>query len=342
MSAELLPHAALVEQLRRSDEPAHDTHRRHSERRGGNPFNSLTIYIVTADQGIDTRVRSAAHRAGYPPPIINTEPMPQSLLNLGVGATSDIFNLLFRAAFGLNKDADAALAAYKANPPWRVFRVTPKTAAPVTSSDPFPIPKFRAHGTGETEYYLSPAVEKLREAILDAHGNGVAVQEFTSYQGPCHYGLYGFENKVDDLGPSIDSLYLHTEKDLGTLGPNDFFIVYGVNHEQTGKAMYTNVTMYGRTKQCALNQVPDANLLGSAAQYVPAGFADANKLYAYKIARHCGGDKNCLEVPYGCPGMAADETAYIIWRNYLEKATKTGADPAEVVLDRAIKFSPQR
>jgi len=31
--------------------------------------------------------------------------------------------------------------------------------------------------------------------------NGLVAQEFTSYQGPCHYGLYGFENKVDDIGP---------------------------------------------------------------------------------------------------------------------------------------------
>jgi hypothetical protein len=308
---------------------------------GGNPFNSLAMYIITADQSIDARVRSAASRAGYPPPIINTEPMPQSLLNLGVGETSDVFNLLFRAALGLDEKAAADLAAYKANPPWRVFRVTPKTPPPATSANPFPIPEFRAHGTGETEFSLLPAVEELREAILGAYDHGLVAQEFTSNQGPCRYGLHGIENKVDDIGPSIDSLYLNTEEDLGTLGPDDFFIVYGVNHQQTGKAMYVNVTMYGKTKQCAADQVPDPKLLGSAADYLPGDYPDLNKLYAYKIARYCGGEKNCLEVPYGCPGMAADETAYIIWRNYLEAATKTGADPGEVVLDRAIKFSPK-
>jgi hypothetical protein len=156
---------------------------------GGNPFNRLTMYIITPDRSIDARVRSAAREAGYPPPIINTEGMPQSLLHLGVDGTSDTFNLLFRAALGLDEDAAAALAAYKANPPWRVFRVTPKTSPPATSLDPFPIPEFRAHGTGETEFYLLPAVEELRDAILDAYDNGLVAQEFTSYQGPCHYGL---------------------------------------------------------------------------------------------------------------------------------------------------------
>ncbi len=128
---------------------------------------------------------------------------------------------------------------------------------------------------------------------------------------------------------------------MGTLGPDDFFIVYGVNHQQTGKAMYMNITMYGKTKQSSLDQVPDPKLVGSAADYLSAGYPDLDKLYAYKIARNCGGAKNCLEIPYCCPGMAADEKVYIIWRNYLEAATKTGADPAEVVLDRAIKFSPK-
>jgi hypothetical protein len=309
----------------------------------GDPFRKLTVYIVTADQTIDARVREAARRAGYPPPIINTEPMPDSLLNLGVGETADSFNLLFRAALALDPEDAQELLDYKATPKFRVFRVTPDTPAPdpPVAADPFPIPEFRAHGTGETEFYLLPAVEELRDAILTTYP-GLVAQEFQSDQGPCHFGLYGIEQKVDEIGPSIDSLYLDTgQQDLGTLGPDDFFIVYGVNHQQTGKAMYMNVTMYGKTKQIAANQIPDPDLLGSAEDYLPASYPNIEKLYAYKFARDCGEDENCLEIPYGCPGMAADETAYIIWRNYLEAATKTGADRAEVVLDRAIKFSPE-
>ncbi len=311
---------------------------------GGDPFRKLTVYIVTADQTVDAQVREAARRAGYPSPIINTEPMPDSLVNLGVGETSDVFNLLFRAALALNPEDAQELLDYKAVPKFRVFRVTPGTPAPdpPVAADPFPIPQFRAHGTGETEFYLLPAVEELRAAILDAYAaDGLAAQEFRSDQGPCHYGLYAIEQKVDDIGPSIDSLYLDTgQQDLGPLGPDDFFIAYGVNHHLTGKAMYMNITMYGKTKQIAANQVPDPDLLGSAADYLPPGTPDLDKLYAYKFARDCGEEENCLEIAYGCPGMAADEKAYIIWRNYLEEATKTGADRSEVILDRVIKFSP--
>jgi hypothetical protein len=308
---------------------------------GGNPFNSLTIYIVTPDREIDARVREAARKAGYSPPIMNTEPMPQSLLNLGVGPTGDIFNLLFRAALGLTEEDEAALAEYRAHPPFRAFRVTPNTDPPEVAAHPYPIPEFRAHGTGKTEFGLLPAVEELRAAILDAYeGQGLVAQEFNSDQGPCHYGLWGFEQKADDIGPSIDSLYLDTgQQDMGTLGPDDFFVVYGVNHHQTGKAMYMNISMYGKTKQITADQVRDPDLLGSAAVYLPA-HPDVDMLYAYKFARDCGEEENCLEIPYGCPGMATDESAYIIWRNYLDPETKTGADRAEVVLDRVIKFSP--
>jgi hypothetical protein len=233
------------------------------------------------------------------------------------------------------------LIEYKASPPWRVFRVTPDAEPPEVAADPFPIPEFRAHGTGQTEFYLLPAVEELRTAILDAYGDdGQVAEEFSSEQGPCYYGLYGFDKKVDTIGPSIDSLYLHTEDDLGTLGPDDFFIVYGVNHHLTGKAMYMNITMYGKTKQIAIDDVDDRELEGSAAGYLP-NHPDGDMLYVYKFARECGEEENCFEVPYGCPGMQADEAAYILWRNYLNPATKTGADPAEVILDRVIKFSPQ-
>lgn len=317
----------------------------------GDPFRKLTVYIVTADQAVDARVRDAARRAGYPPPIINTEPVPDSLLNLGSDYTADSFNLLFRAAIAVDQKDVQELLDYKAHPPIRVFRVTPKTDPPLEAADPFPIPEFRAHGTGTTEYYLLPAVEELRQAILGEYAAYDAEHrcEFNSDQGPCHFGLQDLANKVNTLGPSIDSLYLETTEDLGTLGPDDFFIVYGVNHEATGKAMYMNITMYGRTKQIANGSVdssgwpsPDGTLphllAGSAARFLPNN-PYADKLYAYKFARDCGNEEYCFEVCTGCPGMELDETAYIAWRNYLEAATKTGADRAEIVLDRAIKFS---
>lgn len=349
----------------------------------GDPFNSLTIRITTADRSIDARVREAASRAGYSPAIMNTEPIPQSVVRMGIDEDADMFNFILRTAL---PDDPAELERYEnpdpGEPPlYRVFRVTPATDPPVypdTSPDPFPIPDFRIHGTGQTEFGLLPAKEDLRQAILETY-DGMHADEFTSEQW-LFYGLHHMNLSDDGIAPSIDALYLWLNevcvpedpsnppdpyscisgsgtlrRGFGTLGPNDFVIVYGANHQQTGKAVYTNVGVYGMTKQVTANLVNDPKLLGSAADYLGPDYPDVNKLYAYKFARECGEEEHCFEVPYGCckpedpedcigepgcAGMAADEEGTIIWRLYLDPVAKTGADPAEVILDHAIKFSP--
>ena len=333
----------------------------------GNPFNSLTIRITTADRGIDARVREAARRAGYAPSIMNTEPIPQSIVRMGVDMYGDIFSWILRAAIPDDQDA---LDAYRNQEPdqeppiVRIFRVTPETTAPVypqTSPDPFPIPGFRAHGTGQTEFNLLPAVRDLRKAILATHGGLQAATEYPSSQW-LFYGLHHMDVNDDGLAPSTDALYLKTNESLGTLSddPNEFVIVYGANHQQTGKAMYMNVTMYGDAKFIAADDVDDRQLAGSAIDYLGKDYPDVGKLYAYKFARSCGPEgqkeKYCYEVPYGCcnqqgtaqcvgepcsPGMASTEQGMLAWRLYLDPVSKTGADPMEVILDKAIKFSPR-
>jgi hypothetical protein len=221
--------------------------------------------------------------------------------------------------------------------------VTPKTGAPVypaTSAYPFPIPEFRVHGTGQTEYALLPAVRDLRNAILKKY-EGLNTTEVPTETQRLHteqgvfYGLHHMVADDDGIAPSTDSLYLWTKESFGTLGgdPNEFIIVYGVNHHLTGKAMYENVTLYGLTHQVAADDVDDTQLAGSATDYLPATYPDVDKLYAYKFARHCYGEEHCFEVPYGCcgsqgtdacvgepgcAGLAADEEGFIIWRNYLD------------------------
>ena len=49
----------------------------------GKPFNQTTVIIITADKGIDQRIRDAAQSAGYSDNIINTQVLPSSILNMG-------------------------------------------------------------------------------------------------------------------------------------------------------------------------------------------------------------------------------------------------------------------
>ena len=229
----------------------------------------------------------------------------------------------------------------------RVFKITPNTEAPEgMSDDPFPIPGFRARGTGQTEFGLLPAARDLRQAILDTYsGSNMTAKEFISEVVYNYGGMHCLEWDINCLGPAMNALYLWTADDIGTLDPDEFVVAYGVNHRLTGMATYMNINMYGMTKHVSNDSVDSAGgdrdqLVGTAADYLPAGHPDVDKLYAYKFARDCGRETNCFEVPDEWPGVLLDEVANLTWRAYLNPTTKTAPDPSEVIFDRAIKFSP--
>ncbi|HEY9710403.1 MAG TPA: hypothetical protein V6D48_19505 [Oculatellaceae cyanobacterium] len=67
---------------------------------------------------------------------------------------------------------------------------------------------------------------------------------------------------------------------------------------------------------------------GSANQYLPR--RKASNLYALKITRDCGSELYCAAIPY--LGDTRNKTGfYIVGRNYLDKATGSGPNPANLV-----------
>ena len=156
---------------------------------------------------------------------------------------------------------------------------------------------------------------------------------------------------------------------------DEYVIVYGVNHQKTGKAAYASFSAYvepvfGTGREIGLGTVTDpdfdagGNPGDSARQYLDPDdpyYAYADMLYAWKIARICNGEPFCLEVgeptnidgvPYNnnCtpqidleidpdrPSWASD--VFVAFRNYVEPATAVAADSNELVWDRAIYFGP--
>ncbi|MDM7934981.1 MAG: hypothetical protein QUS08_06275 [Methanothrix sp.] len=322
----------------------------------GNPFNQTTVIVATADRGIDQRIRAAALSAGYPDNIFNTLILPSSMLNLGLENNSDKFLIAMRPAFYKDKQAGDD---YLNSTPATVFRVTPNLTAKL---DPYDFPKLRVRGTGTTEFDLVDDLEQLRKAILNKYSNLNATELPTSMLAASD----GIQRGIDAMGPDNDACYLWTSNltpysptpsfpDLSkyydfqphptvTLGndPNEFIILYGVNHVATGKATYSSATIYGAAGWNGVGTVHDANFNGTAEEYLPDN-PSAKYLYVYKIARNCSGDPNCFEVPTGpgAYGIALDQPLFIGWRAYLEKATKTGPSYSEIVYDRAIKFDPK-
>jgi hypothetical protein len=325
----------------------------------GNPFNQTTMIVATADRGIDQRIQAAALSAGYSGDIFNTQVFPSAMLNMGLENNSDTFAIIIRPA--LYKDVQAG-DDYLNHTPATIFRITPNQT---TKLDPYNYPELRVRGTGKTEFDLMPDLEQLREAILNKYSNLNATELPTSQLAPM--GSDAIQRGIDAMIPDNDACYLwsanqtissptppfpnlslyypfllHPATTLGN-NTNEFIIVYGVNHVASGKSTYSNFGIFGADVWNGVGAITDSDFNGSAEEYLPDN-PNAKYLYVYKLARNCSGDPYCYEVPTGpgAYGIKLDQPVYIFWRNYLEKATKTGPSYSEIVYDRAIKFSPKK
>jgi len=322
----------------------------------GNPFDKNTVIVSTADRGIDERVRAAAISAGYSSSITNTYVIPSPILKMGLDDDSDTFNFFIRPS--IFKDQQAG-DAYIKNPPPVILRLTPKD--PV-NLDPYEVPELRVRGTGKTEHDLTPVLNDLRKAILAKYGDLEATDLEISDALP--EGYEATQRGINVAGPTRDSVYLWTGGQLQfypptpslftgeaekppkvfTLAddPNEFVIVYGVNHEASRKATFSSFTVYGADIWNGVGGVT-SDQYPTAEEYLP-GNPNAKYFYTYKIGRRCDGE-NCYRVPG--PGLKAhgielDQPIFIIFRLYLEKAAKVGPAKSEILFDRAIKFSPRK
>jgi hypothetical protein len=302
----------------------------------GDPFNQTTVIISTADKGIDERIRNAAESAGYLSSIINSDVIPSSILNMGLDNSSDTFAFIIRLNFFQD---ELAGNAYVNDPPGTVLRITP---AQPPELNPYKVPELRVRGTGNaSELDLMPDLNELRQSILDQYGNLRATELET------HVWLYtpaqgydAIQRGVFVLGPNRDTYYLNTTHFALGDDPNDFLIVYGVNHAATGKATYSNFALYGADILNGVGCVNSQDLWGTAEEYMPEN-SKAKYFYVWKVARNCTGDPHCLEIPWGVKayGIELDQPAFVGFRGYLEKNMTVSSSYDEILYDRVIKFS---
>jgi hypothetical protein len=316
---------------------------------GPEPFESAMVFIFTADQGVEARIRAALRRAGYPASIVNTIVVPSATLKMGFEPGSDTFLIANRNALWANKDAGKA---YVENPTFKVARVTPMVEA---MFDPFPAPPLRVRGTGQTEIDLTPTLARLHDAILERYQGYKATEYIT--KTVANEGYDFTERQVTSLGDTRDALYLgagdlpeFSLTDEMTLKEGEFLIAYGLNHTATGKATYVNLNTYtsGPSKM-ALGSAFPVDLAGSAYQFLSG--PDAEITYAYKISRNCAGEDFCLTLAVPVEGCKNKEDGTeiltdtsplgVIFRLYLEPPTSIGAAFPEVVYDKVIKFTSQ-
>ncbi len=310
---------------------------------GSTPFNAPVVLIFTPDRTTEARVRAALIRAGYPAAIINTVVFPASMLHLGQDETADQLRIVLRnAIWQIQADGDS----YVNTPPLTVFRLTPHTPA---HPNPFPAPRLRVRGTGQTEMELTATLGDLRAGIIAANPGLHASDIMTMPM--CYEGYDLIQRGIELCGDSRDAFYVgaglpeYDPINRITLADGEFLIIYGANHVTTGKATYMNTNVYAsEDAKLTLGAVDDRKFPGSAKPYLTASDPAADLMYAYKISRDCGGETNCLQLsaPEGCTRLTLDSSTLlgIFTRIYLEPATHIGPAMPEMLYDRVIKFSP--
>jgi len=321
---------------------------------GPDPFNRPIVYIITGHRQTEQRVRAAALAAGYPAAIINVEAISSVIAPLGIGPTGSMFYLGQRNAMA---EDPAALEEFIKVPPYRVFRVTPNIPL---APDPEPVPVLRVRGTGHTEMQLYPALKRLRKAILEAYGGprkelDTHVWWLLDREVMLEKPYVGLQRGLFLMGATRDTNYLATYPNFRLRqGYDEFVIVYGVNHQATGKATYASFSLYAdAVKWFGIGTTLSNRFSGSARQYLGPDDPDADMLYAFKVARDCQGEEYCMEpmdpeeftdpwdVPYDCPDLVLDEDEmFFLFRNYMEPATKVSPDDNELLYDQAIYFGP--
>lgn len=291
----------------------------------GGPFDADFALITTADANTERAIREAALRAGLPPGIVNTDHVVGDDLRLGLYPEADTFRLQARIA--LFED-EALGEAYLARPPITVWRVTPAVEAPHLR---IVAPPLRARGTGTNESAWAPAMDAL----------DLAVRETWSDYNPTDLPTIVPTSDEDECPPGCnrDTFFAVTIHYWLPEDADAFVLVYGVNHERTGKSVYSNFSVIDTEHLAAYEAIHSRSMPGSAEAYLPA-HPLVDDLYVWKIARTCDpGDPYCIAVPYECPGFASPTQGSIAFRAYTEAATGTGPLTSEIVVDRAILFT---
>lgn len=305
--------------------------------RGGAAFGRRVALVLTADADAESRAVSALRAMGlgdesiFRLPWVVTGGAPARPLVYGLAAEADTFSLLTRVALPTDP---AALAAWQAAPGVAVLRLTPREALAGAAPAPFPV---RTPVAAPEPTALAQAVDDLEAAIRAAERSALPPSEVRiADAAPDPIACLSEPRNCN--GDNRDTPY---PTSLPFLFPddNDALVVFGVNHAATGRSTYSSFGVYTVDHLLGVRSVANPTYAGSAAVYLPS-HPERDRLYAWKIARSCGADPNCTEVPAAaCPqGIADGAASFLMLRHYVDPATGTRPVWTGLVPDRALRI----
>lgn len=294
-------------------------------------FSSDVCIVTTGDQNMFEAVKEGMHNAGVPQEVMNLQVLSSETLNLGNDRTRDSITWLHRIMRFIDKDAGNA---YMENPPVHLFRVSPKVPVDRALVVPYPLPDRMNRTTGVGETDMRSSVQGLEAVLRRLFHLRADISLFQARSKPtATQGEQCLEDNANCKRDNPDAAYFANLPGY-TLGQNDVFIIYGINHVKTGYAKYMSVTLYGLNGIAFASLNSDDDMEGTAAKFIPNS-PNVDKLFAVVMARDCQNYANCLKIPYaGSKGLSAGVPPLMVSRNILNPQTGTGADSEELVPTR--------
>ncbi len=306
----------------------------------GESFDAEFSVILAGDSTVRAATAEALSNAGYSEAGVNDLVFSPEQVRFGLDAGADQLMLMGRVA--VIEDATAA-EAYLQSPPVEVWRLT--FQGNPDEAEPAPLRAPRGDGVDEHAYAEGlDALELAIEASLDGasyNSISIASSQLVSLALDPEQCL---ASSGECLGDNSDTTYAVGPLEVAagdgvlTLGPDEAFIVFGVNHAVTGKATYSNMSVYAQAKGAGVVGLTDDEMRGSAERFLP-DHPDRDALWAYELRRDCGGKPDCLELPTDFPGATASENIFFIFRAYLQPGSTVSAGHDEILTERVIKVS---
>lgn len=308
---------------------------------GDSPFGTDTVLVLCANRTVRDRISGCLTAAGYPDGMVNVMEIPADTYRMGLERGRDTFSIFGRVSQPEDREG---FRQYLAQLPETaaVFRVSPKDEVPPAT---FAIQKLQPRGSGIHEAAKLPGctqkLDTIREAILAQYAGDYDYEELSTDIGITD-GLTAYMKDADAQGDVLDAAYLNCG-DFRLQSDEDFVVVYGVNHNYTGKARYFNAVLHERPLINGVCSVYNSMLPGSAAPYLGDSADDADGYYVYKMAR-TELDAHTAVIPFstGNPqgkyyGVDNDRPVFVLFRLYLDE-TGIGASYYELINDRVIVF----
>jgi len=292
-------------------------------------FSAPLVLLTTADLAVERVIREALVAAGFDESTIHNDRITHHLTQMGLHDEADTFNLTWRVAVDENAFEGGA---YRADPLASVLRITPP--GPETVVEPHGTPQLPSRGTDVTEGPWADALAELDAAILAEYADYGHIRNTAI---PVFQPTLECFDLLNSCGADLTDR-LVTVIDYFRMDSDDFVVVFGVNHEASGKASYSNVAVISDEHEMGIVGVDSREMLGSARHWLP-DHPQAEDLFAYVLRRSCDGrPEPCAEIPEGCPGCDLEDRMRVTFRAYLEPATQAAPVATELLPDTAIKF----